>query len=95
MWIEPRQHAAHGIVDQSLVVHRFDVVALDVGEDVGEGPQLRQRQGASSVRSRWASTPWPMVRDTPVTRPSASTNPVFVIDFIFIPRGCVSTTSGF
>jgi hypothetical protein len=34
-----------GVVQQLPVLDRFDIVVLDAGKDLGEHPQLFQRQG--------------------------------------------------
>src|SRR3569832_1929762 len=43
--IEVGQHAADGVLQLGLVVHRLDIVALDLGEDLGEGAQIVERNG--------------------------------------------------
>ena len=51
MRIEAGEHAVDGFGDELLVVHRLDIVALDLAEDLGEGAQVidRQRTGGFLV----------------------------------------------
>ena len=46
MGIEPREHAADGVLEQGLVLDGLDVVVLDLGEDLGERAQVLERQRA-------------------------------------------------
>ena len=40
MGVETGQHAADAVLEQFLVLYRFDIVLLDAGHDIGEGLQL-------------------------------------------------------
>jgi len=50
--VEPREHAADGLLDQLAVVHRLDVVGLDGAEDFGELADLLQRNRAARIAER-------------------------------------------
>ena len=63
MRIQPRQHAANGVVDQGFIVNFLNVIGLDAIENFNEGLQVLQRQalggvaiGEHAVRQRQAAT---------------------------------------
>jgi len=49
MRIEAAHHAANGFGDELLILHRLDVALLDCVVDLGERPQILERQGGRGV----------------------------------------------